>query len=91
MQERMDVLSKVDGNESRLMGFLNWNMHNLYIEKVAFCQRTESMNNLNLEEMTKGLERTLERSSTLLALDGSCPEELKIVLKIQATSQTGSS
>lgn len=84
LQEKIDVLLKVDGEDSRLMGFLNWNMHNLYIEKVAFCQRNGNMMDLDMEEITQGLERTLKKSSEMLLIDGSCPPELEEVLKIQA-------
>lgn len=78
------MLAKVDGDSSRLMGFLNWKMHNFYIEKIAFCQRNGNLTDLDLGEMTKGLERTLEKSAEMLILDGGCPPELKHVLKIQA-------
>jgi hypothetical protein len=84
LAERMSVLRKVDGEESRLMGFLHFKQHNLLVGKLLATQKTGT--EAEFEEMTLAMgpmvSETLTQAVRLLGKDIGCPPEMRHIVSL---------
>ena len=79
LAERMLVLKSVDGEASRLMGFLLYRMQGVLAEVVAAMQRegTWDMEKEECRRLAEDMHGNLRAAAALLLGDARCPKELE--------------
>ncbi len=77
----------VDGNESRLMGFLQFKKHNVLVGKLLAMQKTLPADfEAAAKKMAPTLQSTAAEAQKLLVGDIGCPKELSDLILLEQTS-----